>query len=63
MNGEKLKIERIKRGLTQEALAEKAGITNVSISIIESGKGNPLHITLGKLATALDLPVDFFWEN
>ena len=51
--GEKLMKERIDRGLTREALAERAGVTNVAIWKIEKGKVSPRLATLEKLADAL----------
>ena len=53
----KIKIERIKRGLTQEQLAELAGISQTSIWAIETNKKNPSSLTLVKLAFAFGLTV------
>lgn len=40
-------------GLTQEALAERAGTNQQYISDLEGGKLNPTVLTLHELATAL----------
>jgi transcriptional regulator with XRE-family HTH domain len=45
---------RNKRGLSQEDLAHKAGITTGTLSIIERGRSNPTWGTVKAIATALD---------
>lgn len=37
----KVKISRVKVGLTQQQLADKVGVTRQTISLIEKGKYNP----------------------
>lgn len=44
---------RKERGLTQEALAEKSGLSQQYISGLENGQRNPTIVTLFELATAL----------
>ncbi|MBQ4115611.1 helix-turn-helix transcriptional regulator [bacterium] len=56
--GVRLKEIRKARGLTQQALAEKAGIDDKHLCRIENGKYFPTHATLNKLLTALDLSID-----
>ncbi len=51
----KIKFEREKRGLSQEALALMAGISRSAIWKIESGKVSPTLETLEKIAKALDM--------
>jgi transcriptional regulator with XRE-family HTH domain len=51
--GEKLMKERKDRGLTREALADRAGVTHVAIWKIETGRVSPRVNTLEKLAIAL----------
>ena len=46
--------ERIKKGLTQEELAEKIGTKQSAISRLESGTYNPSFSFLRKVAKALD---------
>jgi transcriptional regulator with XRE-family HTH domain len=51
--GERIKELRKLRGLSQEALAEKAGISSQYVSNIERGKENPTLDLLFQLADAL----------
>ena len=51
-----LKIYRVKAGLTQEELAEKSGISRVTIALIESEKQKVAKSsTILKLADALKI--------
>lgn len=52
MIGELLKAERLKSNLTQKQLAEKSGISYVSINRIENGK-NPRLSVVNKLFEAM----------
>ncbi len=56
--GKKLKQIRKARGLTQEQLAELAGIHEKHISKLELGTYKPSFKTLNKVLSALDLEVD-----
>ncbi|MBV8687065.1 MAG: helix-turn-helix transcriptional regulator [Alphaproteobacteria bacterium] len=50
--------------LTQEQLAERAGISQQYISDLERGKRNPTVVTLYELATALGVrPVELVGED
>ncbi len=51
-----LKEHRRAAGLTQEALAERAGLGVRSIQGLEHGAHRPLQDTLRRLANALSLP-------
>ena len=51
--GENTARLRKEKGLTQEALAEKSGLSQQYISGLESGHRNPTIVTLYELATAL----------
>jgi transcriptional regulator with XRE-family HTH domain len=53
--GKKIKEVRKKRNLTQEKLAEMAGIEIPSLSNIENGKNYPNHETLDKISNALNV--------
>jgi predicted ATPase/transcriptional regulator with XRE-family HTH domain len=53
--GEMLKRYRLAAGLTQEALAERAGISPRSVQAIESGTNLPYRGTLRRLSAALDI--------
>ncbi|QUD88802.1 cupin domain-containing protein [Phenylobacterium montanum] len=59
--GERLRYVRERAGLSQRVLAKKAGITNSTVSLIESGRTNP---SVGALKRILDaVPIglaDFF---
>ncbi len=48
---------RVKRGLSQEALAVDAGVDRSYVGRIERGVENPTAETLERLAGALDVPV------
>ena len=53
--GEKLKEARTRRLLTQEELAEKAGVSHSTIVNIERNNQEPHFRTIRKLAEALDV--------
>lgn len=54
----KIKLERIKAGLTQEELAFESGLNRNSIQKIETGKVSPSIKSLEKIAKALNM--DFY---
>ena len=53
-----LKAWREHRGLRQQALAEKAGVSRDMIAQIETGKRDGSIATLDRLAAALGVPID-----
>jgi transcriptional regulator with XRE-family HTH domain len=53
--GEKIRVERRKRLMTQDVLAAEAGISQKALSKIENDEVEPRVSTLQKLATALDI--------
>jgi len=61
--GKKIKSVRSKRKLTQQVLADLAGITKSHISKIENGLTTPTLVTLSKIAKALDSPTSWFIEQ
>lgn len=62
--GKKLKIFRLERGLSQEALALSADLDRTYIPSIEKGERNVSITVLEKLAKALKISIkDFFDEN
>ena len=61
--GERLKTARLERGFTARGLAEAGDIALNTISLIERGKISPTVATLHKLATALGVPLTFFFED
>lgn len=61
--GENLLRIRQARKLSQENLAEGAGIHRTQISLLEGGRRQPLLETLVRLAGALDVPVEALLEG
>ena len=53
--GDKLKNLRIRRALTQQELADRAGVSSNALNRIELNKAEPHMSTLRKLAQALDV--------
>ena len=54
-----LKLERVKRNLTQKQLQDLSGVSMVTIRKIEKGTiENVTLVTYKKLAKALDIPVE-----
>ena len=51
----KIKLERQKRGLSQEDFAEKAGLSRNAIWKIETGQVSPTLETLEKIAAGLEM--------
>lgn len=58
-----LRRERLAAGLSLSALAEKAGLAKSTLSMLESGKGNPSTETLWNIATALGIPYSLLFEQ
>jgi len=56
--GERIRNLRLARGLTQEELAEKAGLHPTYIGIIERGEQSATLDTVEKLAKALEVEVE-----
>jgi transcriptional regulator with XRE-family HTH domain len=62
--GSRIKQLRRQKGLTQDDLAEAAGIDSKSISRLENNRFNPALDTLENLAVALNIQIqDFFTPN
>lgn len=57
LNTEVLKAKRWERGESQQALAERAGISENALNLLEQGKSQPRVSTVKKLADALEVPV------
>lgn len=53
----RLKKLRTERGQSQAELAERAGLSQPAIGVIEAGQKSPTVRTLEKLAAALEVPV------
>jgi transcriptional regulator with XRE-family HTH domain len=57
--GDNTKRARLRRGLTQEQLAELMGLDRAYISGLEQGRRNPTAVTLWRIAVALEVrPAD-----
>jgi putative transcriptional regulator len=58
----RLKVARVEKGLTQEQLAELAGVTRQTIGLIEASKYNPTLKLCLKLARLTGKSLDeLFW--
>jgi len=58
-----LRMLRKREGVTQKALAERAGLSPSQVSRIEGGKVDPLYSTLCALAQALHMPADILVDE
>ena len=61
MNNEIFKDLRLKRGLTQKAVAKKVGVTREAVSRWEAGVSSPRAELLPKLAKLLRCKIDKFF--
>jgi transcriptional regulator with XRE-family HTH domain len=61
--GERLRILRTERGLSQRALALLANISPNSVGLIERDEISPSVATLQNLATAMHVRVSYFFED
>lgn len=61
--GKRIKQLRIAKGLTQESLATRAGLTKSYISLLETGKKMPAIFTLSHIAGALGISVGDFFQD
>lgn len=61
--GERLMELRKKRKLSMRELAERSGASTSLISQVETGKTNPTVAKLQNLATALGVPVNYFFDS
>ena len=53
--GLNIRLERVKRGISQEIHADMAGIARSTIGIIERGEQSPSLQTVAKVANALQI--------
>jgi putative transcriptional regulator len=53
-----LRVERARRDLTQEQLADLVGVTRKTINTVENGRFVPSTLLALKLARALQVPVE-----
>lgn len=57
--GDAVRAVRLRRGLTQQALASRAGMSRQWLAGLESGTANPTWDVVARLAAALELDVTF----
>ena len=57
-----IKVERAKQGFTQTDLAEKVGVTRLTIHSIEAGKFKPSVMLALKIAACFDVTVEALFE-
>lgn len=55
--GLNIRLERVKRGISQEILADMAGIARSTMGIIERGEQSPSLQTVAKVANALQIDI------
>lgn len=55
--GQKIRYERLKRGLSQEDLEEKSTVSRRTISEIERGNANIRYTNLYQIASAFELKI------
>lgn len=53
--GLNIRLERVKRGISQEILTDMAGIARSTMGIIERGEQSPSLQTVAKVANALQI--------
>lgn len=56
--GNRVREERLSRGLSQEALAERAGVHRTYVGMIERAEKNITLQNIERIAKALDIPID-----
>jgi len=61
--GEIVRDERKAKGLSQEELAEKAGLHRTYIGMIERGEKNITLSNISKIARALEIPINELFKN
>lgn len=62
ITGQRIRMHRQRLGLTQEELAERAGLHNTYIGQVERGEKNLTLNSLEKILKALDIPLCRFFE-
>ena len=61
--GQRIRFERLKKGLSQEELAEKTDLSRRAISCIECGVNDPKYTTLLKIAEALEIDISILFAK
>ncbi len=55
--GMNIRLERVKRGISQESLADLAGLARSTMGIVERGEQSPSIQTITKIAIALNIEI------
>lgn len=58
--GQKLKILRMRAGITQQQLADRSGVSRAAIASLETGRRKPTLDTAELLAAALNVKISDF---
>lgn len=58
LNMTKLLLEMARAHMIDKELCAKAGIAKITFAQIKAGKNKPKPATIGKIATALNVPVE-----
>lgn len=61
--GETIRSERLKKGLSQEELASKAGVHRTYIGMIERGEKNITLTNIKKISVGLNIPLEQLFKN
>lgn len=63
--GLNIRLERVKKSISQEGLADMAGIARSTMGIVERGEQSPSLQTIAKIANALNIEVNklFLFED
>ena len=61
--GRRVRELRHRQGISQERLAERAGLHWTYVGGIERGERNPALLNIGKLARALSVSLSEFWSG
>jgi hypothetical protein len=61
--GLSIKLARVRKGLSQEELAELAGLHRTYIGMVERAERNITVINLVQIAKALDVSIDKLFDN
>lgn len=61
--GERVREERLKQGLSQESLAEKAGVHRTYIGMIERAEKNITLTNIAKIAAALEISIGELFKD
>ncbi|MGM9568940.1 MAG: helix-turn-helix domain-containing protein [Phascolarctobacterium sp.] len=63
MIGNKIRLMRVSKGLSQQSLAKEIGITQAHFSNIENGRCNATIDVLLRLHDSLEVPMSAFFEE